>query len=349
MQKPKKYAAAGVDITEGDAASQIAGKFAGTTFASRKGKIGSPVKLPGGFAGILDFGKYYLITGDDGTGTKMEVAERMQKFDTLGADLVAMVADDAVCLGAEVVSITNTLDTPKMDRRIVGELLKGLAKSCCEQKIVIAGGELAEVGQAVNGMVWNATAIGIVDKKKIILGDKIQPGDAIITLKENGLRSNGFSLARKILSDKFGKNWHKKKFGPKTWGELLLTPSKIYHSAILELTGRFGKKSPVDVRGVCHITGGGIPGNLPRILKNKKLGAELDKLWPTPKFVQELIRLGKVSREEAREVWSLGNGMLVVVAQKDAARALKILLKNKIVARVAGKITSSGKIKIVNF
>ncbi len=345
MQKLKKYALAGVNIAEGDAASKLAGKFAAMTFASRRGKIGVPTKLKNNFAGVLDFGKYFLVTGDDGTGTKMEVAERLGKFDTLGADLLAMVADDAVCLGAEVVSITNTLDTPKVSRKIVGELLKGLAKACSSEKIVIAGGEIAEVGKAVNGMVWNASAIGIVAKNRVIDGSRIQKGDTIIALKESGLRSNGFSLARKILTDNFGANWHRKLFGTKKWGELLLTPSKIYHAAILELVGRFDEKRTIDVRGICHITGGGIPGNLPRILP-AKLGAKLTNLWKPAAWVRELIRLGKISENEAREVWNLGNGMLVIVAPKDLDRALAILRKQKIPARIAGEITTSGKIEI---
>jgi phosphoribosylformylglycinamidine cyclo-ligase len=351
MNKTKKYAQAGVNIAEGDAASKLAGKFAATTFALRRG-IGKPVKLPGGFAGVLDFGKYYLVTGDDGVGTKMEVAEKMKKFDTLGSDLLAMVSDDAVCLGAEVVSITNTLDTPKANKKIAGELLKGLSKACRSEGIVIAGGEIAEVGNAVNSMVWNATAIGIVDKKKVILGDKIKVGDAIIALKEDGLRSNGFSLARKILTDEFGANYHNRLVPVKTgnhtikkWGELLLTPSKVYHCAILDLVGRFGKKRNVNVKGICHVTGGGIPGNLPRILP-KGLGAKLTNLWKPAAWVKELIRLGKVSKEEAREVWNLGNGMLVVVNPKDIDLTLKILSKNKIPARIAGEITKTGKIEI---
>lgn len=344
MNKSKKYAAAGVNIAEGDAASKIAGKFAAATFAGRKG-IGKPVKLPGGFAGILDFGKFYLVMGDDGVGTKMEIAEKMKKFDTLGSDLLAMVADDAVCLGAEVVAMTNTLDTQKVDQKIVGELLKGLAKVCRNEGIVIAGGELAEVGKAVNGMVWNATAIGIVDKKKVILGDKIRVGDAVIALKEDGLRSNGFSLARKILANKFGENYHRSFFGMKKWGELLLIPSRIYHSAILDLVGRFGKKRAVTVKGICHVTGGGIPCNLPRILP-KGLGARLTNLWKPTAWVKELIRLGKVSEEEAREVWNLGNGMLLVVSPKDIDKTLEILRKRKIPARIAGEITKGGKIEI---
>lgn len=353
MKKIKKYALAGVNIAEGDAASKLAGKFAAATFAGRRGRIGKPVKLANGFAGVLDFGNprsksgagFYLVMGDDGVGTKMEVAERMRRFDTLGSDLLAMVADDAICLGAEVVAMTNTLDTPKVSKKIVGELLKGLAKSCEKEKIAIAGGEIAEVGKAVNGMVWNATAIGVVEKKKIILGNKIRAGDTVIALKEDGLRSNGFSLARKILHDKFGANYHRHFFGAKRWGEWLLTPSRIYHGGILELIGRFGEQRKVEVRGIAHITGGGIGGNLPRILP-KNLGARLTNLWKPPAFVRELIRIGKIPAEEAREVWNLGNGMLLIIASKDIDRTLKILRKRKIPARIAGEITRSGRIEI---
>jgi len=345
MPKNKKYALAGVNIAEGDAASKLAGKFAQSTFASRKGKLGQPVKLKNGFAGVLDFGKYYLVMGDDGVGTKMEIAEKMRKFDSLGSDLLAMVADDAVCLGAEVIAITNTLDTKKVEKKITGELLKGLAKACEKEQIAIAGGEIAEVGKAVNGMVWNATAIGAVEKNKVILGDKIKVGDTIIALKENGLRSNGFSLARKILEDKFGGNYCHKLFGVKKWGELLLTPSKIYHGAMLDLLGRFEKKRVVSVKGIAHITGGGIPGNLSRILP-KGLGAKLTNLWKPASWVKELIELGKVSEAEAREVWNLGNGMLLVVSPKDIDQTLEILRKRKVPARIAGEITKGGKIVI---
>lgn len=345
MKKIKKYTQAGVNIDEGDAASSLAGKWSATTFAGRKGKIGEPVKLLGGFAGALNFGKHLIIACDDGTGTKMEVAERMNNFETIGADLLAMVSDDAVCLGAEVVSITNTIDTPKVDRKVIGELLKSLAHYCREQKVVIAGGEIAEVGSAAKRLIWNASAIGVVEKKKIIDGGKVRPGDLIIALKENGLRSNGFSLARKILSDNFGLAWHTAKYQGRTWGELLLTPSKIYHAAVLELIGRFEKKRKIDVHGIVHVTGGGVPGNLPRVFHNKKLGAKLTNLWAPPAWVEELIRLGKVTLQEAREVWNLGNGMLIVVAKKDAEKTIEALNKNKIAAKVAGVITSTGKIE----
>lgn len=340
----KKYKAAGVDIAAGDAASSLAGRWAATTFAGRKGRIGEPVRLPGGFAGALDFGDFYVTQCDDGTGTKMAVAERVGKYDTLGYDLAAMVADDAVCLGAEVISISNTLDCPKVDKKIVDQLLGGLAAACKAQKIVIPGGEIAEVGKEVNGLVWNATAVGVVAKKKIIDGSKVKAGDIVIALRETGLRSNGFSLARHILKKEFGDKWHTKKFDGTTWGELLLAPSTIYHAAILSLIGRFGETAAVDVHGVAHTTGGGIPGNLPRIFRDKKLGARLPDLFAPAWWVDELIRLGDVSVDEAREVWNMGNGMLVVVDKKDVDTTLRLLKKAKIEARVAGEITMSGKV-----
>ena len=346
MTKAKKYAQAGVNIAAGDAASKLAGKFAASTFAGRKGKIGKPVKLSGGFAGALDFGKFLITACDDTVGTKISVAEATGKFETLGYDLLAMVADDAVCLGAEVVAVSNTIECPKVQPRKIAALLKGLAKACREQKIVIPGGEIAEIGKSINEYAWGAHATGIVEKKNLIDGTKIRAGDTIIALKENGLRCNGFTLARAILRKKFGGAWHRKKFGKKSWGELLLTSSKVYHAAILALIGRFGEKREVNVKGIVHVTGGGITGNLPRIFRNKKLGARLDNLWPTPAFVTELIKLGKVSAAEAREVWNLGNGMLVIVSPKDASKTLKILKKNKVAARIAGEITRTGKLEL---
>lgn len=339
-----KYARAGVNIAAGDAASSAAGRLAATTFTGRAGRIGAPVRLPGGFAGALDFGNFYVVTCDDGTGTKMAVAEATGNFSGIGADLVAMVADDAVCLGAEVISVSNTLDCQKVEKKTVEALLTSLAKACRTQKIVIPGGEIAEVGKTVNGLVWNATAIGVVAKKQLITGEKIRPGDAVLALQEKGLRSNGFSLARYILQKAYGKGWEKQKFGAKTWGQWLLTPSTIYHAAILSLVGRFGEKAALPIHGVVHVTGGGIPGNLPRLFRDKKLGAHLPDLWPVPPFVAELIRLGKVSAEEAREVWNLGNGMLVVLPPQHAAAAIQLLKKAGVAARLAGEINASGKI-----
>ena len=338
------YKKAGVDIKMGDRASKIAYSFAKTTFASRKNMIGEPVTDEGSFAGMLDMGDFYIVQGDDGVGTKMEVAERIGKFDTLGFDLLAMVADDAICLGAETISITNTLDTNKVEPDIIHDLMKGLAKACIEQKVVIPGGEIAEVGRSVNGNVWNATAVGVLEKDKTITGNEIKPGDMIIALHEKGFRSNGFSLVRYTLEKEFDENVYNKPspFG-KSWGEMILKPSIIYSSALLELLGRFGEERKFNIKGIAHITGGGIPGNFNRILKQTGLGADFNDLFPPSAMVKEIQKIGKVAELEAYKTWNMGNGMMIVVDNTDAEKILNAL---SVEAKIVGSIIKDKKIII---
>lgn len=333
------YKDAGVDVAAGDKASKIAYKRASETFASRKGMIGQPVFEEGGFAGMLDMGAYYLVQTDDGTGTKIDIALHCKNCKTLGYDLLAMVADDAVCTGAEVISLSNTLDVPKVDVKLVDDLLSGLAAACKKQKIVIPAGEIAEVPGSVNGAVWSATSVGIVAKNRVLDPSTVKAGDAVIALREHGARSNGFSLIRKILKDRFGDQWEHAKRDSKTWGETVLEPSIVYHAAILSLIGRYKAPRPIKVKAIAHITGGGIPSKFRRVLRT--LGAELTDLWEPPAFIEDLITLGKVSTEEAYRTWNMGNGMLVVVAEKDVAPALKLLKKTGVEAKRAGTITKN--------
>ncbi len=338
------YKEAGVDIQAGDKASKIAYSFAKSTFPSRKGMIGNPISDDGSFAGMMDMGDFYLVQGDDGVGTKIEIAEKINKFDTMGFDLLAMVCDDAVCLGAETISMTNTLDTNKVDATIIHDLMQGLAKACIEQKIVIPGGEIAEVGNSVNGNVWNATAVGVLEKNKVITGKNIKVGDTIIALHEKGFRSNGFTLVRYILEQTYGKDVYSQlsPFG-KTWGEMMLEPSTIYSAAILALTGRFGDERKFDVKGIAHITGGGIPGNFNRILKQTGLGANFDNLFEPTEMVKEIQKLGNVAEAEAYKTWNMGNGMMLVVDADDAEAVLENLT---VEAKIVGKIIPENKIVI---
>ncbi len=338
------YKKAGVDIEAGDNASRIAYKYAKTTFASRKGMIGGPATDEGSFAGLIDMRDFYIVQCDDGVGTKIEIANRIGKYDTLGYDLLAMVADDAVCLGAETISISNIIDTNKVDEKIVEELMKGLSRACIEQKVIIPGGEIAELGKSVNGNIWNATAIGVLEKDKVIDGSEIEVGDKIIALKENGFRSNGFSLVRYILEEKYGKYIYEKEslFG-RSWGEILLEPSQIYSAELLKILGRFGKPRKIDIKGIAHITGGGIAGNFQRILKNKKLGAKFYDLFPPSEMVKEIQKIGKVTEAEAYKTWNMGNGMMLVVSPNNMENVLEI---QNIKAQVAGEIKDSGIIEI---
>ena len=338
------YKKSGVDIEAGDNASRIAYEYAKSTFFARKGKIGEPVIAEGSYAGLLDMGNFYLVQCDDGVGTKIEIAEKIGKFDTLGYDLLAMVADDAICLGAETISISNTIDTNKVDAKIVGELMKGLSKACIEQKVIIPGGEIAELGKCMNGNIWNATAIGVLEKDKVITGEDIKPGDKIISLREKGFRSNGFSLVRYILEENIGKDVYSQKspFG-KSWGEILLEPSTIYSAELLNILGRFGESRKENVKGISHITGGGIAGNFKRILRNKSLGASFFDIFEPAEMVNEIQKIGNVSEAEAYKTWNMGNGMMLVVAPDDADKVLENL---NIEAKIVGEITDSGRIVI---
>ncbi len=332
------YEEAGVNIDLGDKCSAIAYSAAKKTFAGRKGMIGEPLTDEGGFSGALDMGDYYLVQNDDGVGTKIKVAEMIGKYDTMAYDLIAMVADDAICMGAETISITNTLDVNKIDEEKVSGLMAGLEKAALEHKIVIPGGEIAELGDALNGYVWNATAVGIVEKGKMITGENIQSGDKIIGLRSAGFRSNGFSLIRYILKEKFGDDWYHEKYDDsKNWGEAVLTPSVIYSSAVLEMHGRYKEPSKVELKGVVHVTGGGLYANTDRILKKTGLKANFTDLPEPHEPMKKLMELGNVSEDEAYKTWNMGVGMVLI--SNDVEKIQEICGKHGIESSVIGEIS----------
>ncbi len=349
------YKQAGVDINMGDKCSAIAYAAAKRTFAGRKGMIGVPVNIEGGFTGALDFGDYYMVFNSDGVGSKMMVGAAAGKYDTLGYDLLAMVTDDAVCVGAETIAITNTIDTSKVDARVVEPLLKGLEKACLEQKVVIPGGEIGEMPDMVKGNLWNSSAIGIVEKDKFILGRDVKPGDAIIGLRSRGFRSNGFALVRHVLQKKFGAKWAGKKFEDaakkakgsnkgKTWGEMVLTPSIIYSDALLSLLGRFGEKRVCNIKALAHVTGGGLPGNVVRVLG--KYGADLTDLWPAHEMMTRLQEYGRVADREAYEVWIMGVGMTIVSNEFEKIEAA--MKKHGIQAKIIGEVSKKPGVRLVS-
>lgn len=345
------YQSAGVNINQGDQASRAAYTNAKKTFNSREGKIGTPFELDGGFAGALDMGDYLLIQNDDGVGTKMEIAERLEKFDTIGEDLVAMVADDAICVGAEVISISNTIDTPRVDQKMVQSMTQGLAKVCLNEKIIIPGGEIAELPGALQKTVWNATTVGIVKKERFITGKGIKAGDHIIGLKGRVLRSNGTSLARKICEVTFGEDWHTQEWkNGITWGEVLLTPSKIFHRLLLDtVLGDFESKRKFNIHGIVHITGGGIPGNVPRIFpKGQTLGATFAHLHAPHEALRDLQKLGKVTDEECYRTWHCGTAMMIICSPTDSEKICTALNQtdSEVDAQIVGEITSNNQITI---
>ncbi len=335
------YSDSGVDIEKGDECSALAYAAAKATFPGRAGMIGVPAVLEGGFSGALDMGYFYLVQNDDGVGSKMMVAQAMGKFDTVGYDLVAMVADDAICLGAEVISISNTIDIDRVDEKIIGPMMEGLKAACLDQKIVVPGGEIAEIPGQVKGTIWNATAVGIVEKSKFIDGSKVKEGDSILGLRSAGFRSNGFSLVRKILSDKFGEDWVHSSYGDgRTWGEVVLTPCLIYHRALLGLLGGYGEKRAIDVHALAHITGGGLEANVERVVKGG-LKPLFDNLWEPLEMMTKLMEMGNVPEADARTTWNMGTGMVLIIAPADEAAVIAALPQFK-VQRIGRVVKSHG-------
>lgn len=331
------YKQAGVDIVAGDAASRAAYQLAQTTFSARDGMIGAPADLPGGFAGALDFGDHYLIMNCDGVGTKVELAMQNEYYEELGKDLLAMVVDDAICLGAEVVSMTNTFDVERVDAAAIEAMMKGLATACREEKIIISGGEIAELGSLVRGILWNATAVGIVDKDKMITGAEIQPGDSIIALEEKGFRSNGFSLVRKILRDAGQEQ--------SDLAKRCLRGSTLYHGKLLQLLGRKGEERKIGIKGLAHITGGGIPGNIRRILP-KGMGANLTNLFAPGAEMQELRQMANLATKDLYTAWNGGNGMTLFCDPADEGKLLQSLSDLGLVAQKAGVVTDTPEVVV---
>ena len=335
------YEESGVNLNNGDKSSKIAYGEAKKTFSARDGRIGKPVLLDGGFSGALDFGDFYLLQNADGVGSKISIADATGDYTGSGYDLLAMVADDAICVGAETVSITNTIDTNSVDPKVIGNMMNSLRKACLEQNVVIPGGEIAELPGLVNGNSWNATTLGIVEKDKFIDGKSVKPGDKIFGLKSKGFRSNGFSLIRFILKNKFGEKWFDEPYcSRRSWGKLVLTPSFIYSKAVLDLIGRYKEERIADIKSVIHITGGGLPGNILRGLNG--YGAMLDNLFSPIKMMLRLQEFGEVTDEEAYRVWNMGVGMVLISDDEDKIKG--IMSKYGIVVKQIGTVIEEKKV-----
>lgn len=333
-----------VNIDLGNKCSKRAYDLAKTTFENRSGKAGDVCKgVDGLFSNMLDFKGVKIGITSDGIGTKAELSERCGIYDTLGFDLVAMVADDLVAGGFEPTNISNIIDADILDYDVIDGLMRGLSDACRFARISITGGEIAELGDRVSGygngmhFNWGSTAIGVLHEKlsKPIDGSMIREGDSVISLKSRGFRSNGFSLIRRVMTDNFGDDWHNKKYdNHQTWGEALLTPSLIYSPGICRLFD-----NDILPKGIAHITGGGIKDNLNRILKSTKLGANLDNLFEPHPIMKDIIKLGKISQDKAYHNWNMGNGMLIVVDKETSDTAVEVLTQKNYEAVVCGEIT----------
>jgi phosphoribosylformylglycinamidine cyclo-ligase len=330
-----------VDIDAGDALVERIKPFAKRTMR--------PEVLAGigGFGGLVEIGKRYrdpvLVAGTDGVGTKLMLAFALARHDTVGIDLVAMSVNDILVQGAEPLFFLDYYVCERLDIDVAADVIKGIAAGCLEAGCALIGGETAEHPNAFVPGEYDLAgfAVGVVEKSKVIDGRRIAAGDVLLGLASSGLHSNGFSLVRRILEVAQAKLEQPIPGLPpgKTLGAALLEPTRIYVKPVLALVRE------IDVKGMAHITGGGLAENTHRMFPDH-LAARLDRTtWPVPPVFDWLQHAGSVSDAEMHRVFNCGIGMIVVVAPADADRAQAMLATagesvyriGAVVPRVAGK------------
>ncbi len=332
------YASAGVDIEAGDRAVELFKPLASkATRPEVRGGLG-------GFAGLFALRGGYrepvLASSTDGVGTKLAVAQAMDKHDTVGLDLVAMVVDDLVVCGAEPLFLQDYIAVGRTVPERVSELVGGIANGCVIAGCALLGGETAEHPglMAPDHYDISATGVGIVEADDVLGPDRVKPGDVIIGMGSTGLHSNGYSLARKVLLeiDRMNLAGHVEEFG-RTLGEELLEPTRIYAKDCLALAAE------TQVRTFCHVTGGGLAGNLERVVPQGLL-AEVDRGTWTPAPVFGMIaQRGRIDRVEMEKTFNMGVGMIAVVAPGDTDRALAILTARHLNCWILGTVTKGSK------
>jgi phosphoribosylformylglycinamidine cyclo-ligase len=316
------YERAGVSIDAGEQAVQRIKDKVRATF--RREVIGDI----GGFGGLfaLDKSRYrdpVLVASTDGVGTKALIAQATGRFDTIGIDLVAMCVDDLVCQGAEPLFFLDYVAVGRLDPDHIEAIVGGVAEGCRQAGCALIGGEMAEHPGAMDPGEFDLVgfAVGVVERDRIITGEHVAPGDVLIGLPSPGLRSNGYSLARRVLLDLAGRSLDDPAF-PGAQGTLadeLLRPSVIYAPAVRHLLHE------VDVRAVAHITGGGITGNLARVLPPHADAVVHRSAWEVPRIFTEIQRAGEVAPDEMARVFNLGLGMIIAVPAGDRFQAIDIL------------------------
>jgi phosphoribosylformylglycinamidine cyclo-ligase len=316
------YEESGVSISAGEEAVERIKEKVRSTF--RPEVIGDI----GGFGGLFSFaGHRYrhpvLVSSTDGVGTKALIAQATGRFDTIGLDLVAMCVDDLVCQGAEPLFFLDYIAVGKLDPDQIEQLVEGVAEGCRQAGCALIGGEMAEHPGAMDPGEFDLVgfAVGVVERDQILSGEAVRPGDVLLGLPSPGLRSNGYSLARRVLLEVAGRTLDDPAYegARHTLADELLEPSVIYAPAIQALLRQ------VDVHAVAHITGGGMASNLARVVPRQADAVIERRSWEQPRIFSEIKRLGEIDDAEMARVFNLGIGMVVVVAPEDAHRALDLL------------------------
>ncbi len=336
MSKSLTYADSGVDIDKANDLVEIIKKLAKTT--PRSGVMGEI----GGFGGLFslnvsNYSSPVLVSSTDGVGTKLKIAFKMDRHDTVGIDLVAMCVNDVVVQGAKPLFFLDYLAMGKLDNRIAAKVIEGVARGCTEAQCALIGGETAEMPGMYQGGEYDLCgfSVGIIDNDKIIDGSEIRNGHKLIGIASSGIHSNGFSLVRKICFDRCGYDvdTHIPELG-KTLGEELLTPTRIYTSTVLGLI------RDLPAHGLAHITGGGINDNIVRIIPDACKVIFNKDSWVVPNVFRFLQEAGAVEAQEMYRTFNNGIGMIVVVPEQSAQDFLDRLGAMKEKAYLMGEIAA---------
>ena len=318
------YADAGVDVEAGDRAVALLrerGAIAGGDLLGRLGGFGAAMAIPPGYREPV------LVSATDGVGTKLEIARQLGRFDTVGRDLVAMCADDVVCHGAQPLFFLDYVAVGKLVPERVAELVSGVAAGCAEAGCALVGGETAEHPgvMAADAFDMAGFCVGIVERDRLLDGSLARQGDAVVGIASSGLHSNGFSLVRRLIEKRdvdLGARFADlarlagvdaaASDGDATLGDVLLRPTTIYATSVLRLRDELDRRG-LRLSGMAHITGGGLPGNLPRAVP-ESLGIVLELgSWPLPPLFGWLRGLGRLSDTELRATFNCGIGMALVM------------------------------------
>ena len=317
MSKPLTYRDAGVDIDAGDA---LVDRIKPAARRTMRPEVLAGI---GGFGALFEMSKKYkepvLVSGTDGVGTKLKLAFQLNKHDTVGQDLVAMSVNDILVQGAEPLFFLDYFACGRLDVDTAATVIEGIAKGCELAGCALIGGETAEMPSMYPDGEYDLAgfAVGAVEKTAIIDGSTIKPGDAVLGLASSGAHSNGYSLIRKILEraqPDFSADFHGQPFA-----SVVLAPTRIYVKSLLALI------QALPVKGMAHITGGGLVDNVPRVLPESVTARLQQDSWPLSPLFQWLQKEGNVADAEMHRVFNCGIGMVVIVAAENVSRASEIL------------------------
>jgi phosphoribosylformylglycinamidine cyclo-ligase len=336
--KGATYAAAGVDLSAADEAVARIARIAASTATP------GVVSTIGGFGGLfeLDLDRYrhpVLVSSTDGIGTKMLVAKALNRYDTVGLDLVAMCVDDLVCTGAEPLFLLDYVAVGRVDPGRLAELVEGIGAGCRRVGCALIGGEIAEHPGAMGEEDLDVAgfAVGVLEKGTELGAHRVRPGDALVALLSPGLRSNGYSLVRRVLLEEAGRSLTHPAWpgADRDLGDVLLEPSVIYAPAV-----RSALAVAADgVHAAAHVTGGGLAGNLARVLPEGADAVVAPGTWPVPAVFDEIARVGRVEEAEMRRVFNLGVGMVLVVSESSVDGVRRALAEEGVGSATIGRIT----------